>query len=67
MMEEVKNILYENGLEAFCEYLNEGKEVLHKPLCFSATKDKVNVSIAMQYTDGYSENIVSFVNDVKTS
>ena len=58
---------YENGLEAFCEYLNEGKEVLHKPLCFNASKDKINVSVAMQYTDSYSENIVSFVNDVKTS
>ena len=58
---------YENGLEAFCEYLNENKGVLHKPLCFSASKDKVNVSIAMQYTDSYAENIVSFVNDVKTS
>ena len=58
---------YENGLEAFCEYLNEGKEVLHKPLCFNASKDKINVSVAMQYTDSYSENIISFVNDVKTS
>ena len=35
---------YENGLEAFCEYLNEGKEVLHKPLCFTSSKDKINVS-----------------------
>ena len=61
-----EKFLYENGLEAFCEYLNEGKEILHKPLCFSASKDKVNVSVALQYTDGYSENIVSFVNDVKT-
>ena len=54
-----ERFLYENGLEAFCEYLNEGKNTLHK--------DKINVSVAMQYTDGYSENIVSFVNDVKTS
>ena len=58
---------YENGLEAFCEYLNENKEAIHKPLCFSAEKDKVNVSVALQYTDSYSENIVSFVNNVKTS
>ncbi len=43
------------------------KEVLHKPLCFTSSKDKINVSVAMQYTDSYSENIVSFVNDVKTS
>ena len=58
---------YENGLEAFCEYLNEGKNILHKPLCFNGEKDKVNASVALQYTDGYSENLVSFVNNVKTS
>ena len=58
---------YENGLESFCEYLNEGKDTIHKVLCFEASKDNVNVSIAMQYTDSYSENIVSFVNNVKTS
>ena len=59
--------LYENGLEAFCEYLNEGKSPIHKVLCFNNTKDKINVSVAMQYTDSYAENIVSFVNNVKTS
>ena len=57
---------YENGLKSFCEYLNEGKNPVHNVLDFSSTKDKVNVSIALQYTDGYSENIVSFVNNVKT-
>ena len=59
--------LYANGLESFVEYLNEGKEPLHKVFCFDAIKDKVNVNIAMQYTDSYSENIISFVNNVKTS
>ena len=59
--------LYENGLESFVEYLNEGKTPLHKVFCFDAEKDKVNVNIAMQYTDSYSENIISFVNNVKTS
>ena len=59
--------LYEDGLKSFCEYLNEGKNPVHKVLSFNSTKDKVNVSIAMQYTDSYSENIISFVNNVKTS
>ena len=58
---------YENGLDAFCKYLNESKVPLHNVLCFTGTKDKVNVSVAMQYTDSYSENIISFVNNVKTS
>ena len=57
---------YDNGLESFCEYLSEGKTALHKTLCFDASKDGVNVSVALQYTDSYSENIISFVNNVKT-
>ena len=57
---------YDNGLSSFCEYLNEGKSVLHKVLCFNTTKDKVNVAVSMQYTDSYNENIISFVNNVKT-
>ncbi len=59
--------LYENGLKSFCEYLNEGKNPVHNVLCFNSSKEKVNVAVALQYTDGYSENIVSFVNNVKTS
>jgi len=58
---------YEDGLYAFCEFLNEGKTPLHKPLCFEGERDRIQVSIAMQYTDSYNENIVSFVNNVKTS
>ncbi len=59
--------LYHNGLESFVEYLNEGKNALHKVLCFKANKENINVSVALQYTDSYSENIISFVNNVKTS
>ena len=62
-----EKFMYENGLEAFCEYLNESKEPLHKVLCFNSSKDKINVEVALQYTDSYSENIVSFVNNVKTT
>ena len=62
-----EKFMYENGLEAFCEYLNESKDALHKVLCFNSTKDKINVEVALQYTDSYSENIVSFVNNVKTT
>ena len=45
---------YENGLDAFCKYLNESKVPLHNVLCFNGMKDKVNVSVAMQYTDSLS-------------
>ena len=57
---------YEKGLEEFVNYLNDDKTVLHKVINFEGTKDKIEVGIAMQYTDTYNENIVSFVNNVKT-
>ncbi len=58
---------YEAGLTNFVEYMNEGKNTLHKVLNFSGTKNNIEVNIAMQYTDTYNENIISFVNNVKTS
>ena len=58
---------YENGLEAFVDYLNEDKNSLHKTVHFEGMKEKINVEIAFQYTDSYSENIISFVNNVKTN
>ena len=58
---------YETGLVAFVEYLNEDKKALHNVLSFEGVKNKIDVEIAMQYTDTYQENIVSFVNNVKTS
>ncbi|MFV0249764.1 MAG: DNA topoisomerase IV subunit B [Bacilli bacterium] len=58
---------YENGLNAFIEYLNDDKNELHKVVQFEGMKDGVNVEIAFQYTENYSENIISFVNNVKTN
>ena len=57
---------YEQGLIEFVEYLNEDRNVLHKVINFEGEKNKIEVDIAMQYTDTYTENIVSFVNNVKT-
>ena len=58
---------YEKGLEAFVDCLNDGKVPLHNVIVFEGMKDKMEIDIAMQYTDTYQENIVSFVNNVKTS
>ncbi len=58
---------YEDGLKAFVEYINEDKNELHKTMVISGSKDKIDVKVAFQYTDSYAENIVSFVNNVKTS
>ncbi len=57
---------YERGIEEFVEDLNHGKNTLHKVLSINGIKDKIEVDISMQYTDTYHENIVSFVNNVKT-
>ena len=57
---------YENGLKEFVEYLNDDKNTLHKVISFEGNKEGIEVDIAMQYTDTYQENIISFVNNVKT-
>jgi len=58
---------YERGLEEFVSYLNEGKKTIHNVVGFEGTKNKIEVECALQYTDSYTENVVSFVNNVKTS
>ena len=58
---------YENGIISFVEYINENKAPLSKVIHFDNVKSKIEVDIAMQYTDSYNEQILSFVNNVKTS
>ena len=58
---------YDNGIVSFVEYMNEEKRTLHQPIHFSSTKNRIEVDIAMQYTDSYNEQLLSFVNNVKTS
>lgn len=58
---------YDDGLISFVNYMNEDKKPLHKCINFQGTKNRIEVDIALQYTDSYSESILSFVNNVKTS
>ena len=58
---------YDNGLVSFIDYINESKNVINKVISFNGNKNNIDVSIALQYTDGYNENIMSFVNNVKTT
>ena len=58
---------YDDGLISFVDYINEDKKPLHKTINFTGTKNDIEVNIALQYTDSYSENILSFVNNVKTN
>lgn len=58
--------LYEEGIKEFVDYLNEEKDTLTPVAYFSGEKDGIEVEFAFQYNDGYSENILSFVNNVRT-
>jgi topoisomerase IV subunit B len=57
---------YENGIEAFVAYLNEEKDVLHPVISFEGSHNGIEVEYAFQFNDGYSENMLSFVNNVRT-
>ena len=61
-----ETFLYDNGLVSFLDYLNDDRSTLCKPICFNGESNGIAVSIAMQYTDDYQENIFSFVNLVRT-
>lgn len=57
---------YEEGIKEFVDYLNEEKDTLTPVVYFSGEKDGIEVEVAYQYNDGYSENVLSFVNNVRT-
>ncbi|WP_191994528.1 DNA topoisomerase IV subunit B [Limosilactobacillus reuteri] len=57
---------FADGIQEFVSYLNEGKDVLGKALYFDGKQDGVEVEVAAQYNDGYSESLLSFVNNVRT-
>ena len=57
---------FEEGIKQFVAYLNEDKDVLGDVMYFEGTKEGIEVEVAAQYNDGYSENIMSFVNNVRT-
>ncbi|HEY6547012.1 MAG TPA: DNA topoisomerase (ATP-hydrolyzing) subunit B [Vicinamibacteria bacterium] len=62
-----RSFQYEGGIASFVEHLNRNKEVVHKPpVYFEATRDGVVVEIAMQWNDGYNENVFSFANNINT-
>lgn len=58
---------YEGGIKQFVKYLNRNKENLHtEPIYVEGVKDDISVEIAMQYNDGYTENIFAFANNIDT-
>jgi topoisomerase-4 subunit B len=63
---EKEEFRYDNGITAFVEYLNEDKDTLHSVVYFEGNTNEIEVEFAFQFNDAYSENILSFVNNVRT-
>ena len=59
--------LYEDGIKSFVSYLNEDKDTMGDVFYFSGKQNGIEVEFSGQYNDGYSENFVSFVNNVRTA
>jgi len=57
---------YKGGIVSFVEHLNEAKTPLHKPIFISVEKPDVILDVALQYNDGYAENLFSFANNINT-
>jgi DNA gyrase subunit B len=70
-IEDTQTFEYEGGLKSFVKHLNQDKNSLHaEPIYFSGSKDSISgsleVDIALQWTSSYKENIIGFVNNIKT-
>lgn len=57
---------YEGGASQFVQFLNEDKTVLHDVIHYTGERDDIEVEVALQYNDGYTETVVSFVNSIPT-
>ena len=57
---------YKGGLISYVEHLNSGKKTISKPILIKGKKDDTIVEISVQYNEGYSENIFSYVNNINT-
>ncbi len=65
--EKRHDFFYKGGILSFIEYLNKNKNCIHpKPIYVQGVKNGIEVEIAFQYNDGYTENLFSFANNINT-
>ena len=65
--EQSDTMCYEGGIREYVSYLNQNKTALHQEVVYvSGAKGDSTAEIALQYNDGYNDNIVSFANDIRT-
>ena len=64
---ETQQFHYETGIAAFVEHLNRNKDAIHKVICFARDREDVDAEIALQYNQGYHEDIVTFANNINTA
>ncbi|MBA5871188.1 MAG: DNA topoisomerase (ATP-hydrolyzing) subunit B [Nitrospira sp. CR2.1] len=57
---------YKGGIVSFVDHLNEAKTPLHKPIYVKVEKPDLILEVALQYNDGYAENLFSFANNINT-
>ena len=58
--------VYEKGIKEYVQYIDKSKGPLHEPVYFYGTQSKIEVEVAFGYTKAFNENIISFVNNVRT-
>ena len=66
-MQREETFLAKGGLREFVQYLNTSRKPLHQEIVYIETeRDDIGIELALQYNDGYNENVFSFVNNINT-
>lgn len=58
---------YEGGIVSFVDFVNQNKNPLHPPIYFEKSREGIHLEIAIQYNDGFQENIFTFANNINTT